>query len=161
MLKKEGIYMREEHLPVSEKFCLTIREASDYFGIGIKKMWRLAELNPEDFAVFNGSRLIIIRTRFEEYLLNCSYEKEGLGRAVKKPVLGDKDLLTADETARFYGLSRRKLTQFLKPDKDYQFIVYYRKRKLIIRDEFDTYMEKYPDILEDLKSARPAESETP
>ena len=71
--------MREEHLPVSEKFCLTIREASDYFGIGIKKMRRLAELNPEDFAVFNGSRLIIIRTRFEEYLLNCSYENEGLG----------------------------------------------------------------------------------
>ena len=35
----------EELIPVQEKYALTIREASEYFSIGIKKMRRLAEDN--------------------------------------------------------------------------------------------------------------------
>ena len=34
-----------ELIPVQEKYDLTIREASEYFSIGIKKMRRLAEVN--------------------------------------------------------------------------------------------------------------------
>ena len=88
--KERGIHhMRQEHLPVSEKFGLTINEASDYFGIGVKNLRHLAELNTEDYAIFNGNRFIIIRPRFEEYLLNCSAEKEELEAPVKKLSIGD------------------------------------------------------------------------
>lgn len=153
--------MHQEHLPVSEKFGLTIKEASDYFGIGIKKIRRIAETSPEDFAVFSGNRFIIIRPRFEEYLLNCSSEKEEVGKPAKKPLIGDKDLFTVDETARYYLLSRRKLTQFLNQDEDYPFIVFFRKRKLIIRDEFDVYMENHPELKKERKNARTTEPETP
>jgi len=52
----------EVRLPVSEKYLLSIREAAAYFGIGIKKMRRLAEDNLGRFAVYSGNRYLINRT---------------------------------------------------------------------------------------------------
>lgn len=48
---------------------LSIREASDYFGIGIKLMRRLAENHLSEFAIYLGNRYLIVRPRFEEYVL--------------------------------------------------------------------------------------------
>ena len=59
-------------LYLSEKYTLSIKEASVYFNIGIKKMRRLAEENIGDFALISGNRYLIIRTKFEEYLQNNS-----------------------------------------------------------------------------------------
>lgn len=59
-------------MPVSEKYMLSIREASEYFSIGIKKMRRLAEDNVGRFAVYSGNRYLIIRTRFEKYVEESS-----------------------------------------------------------------------------------------
>lgn len=39
-------------IPNSEKYMLTIKEASEYFNIGIKKMRRMAEENTGFYAVF-------------------------------------------------------------------------------------------------------------
>lgn len=64
--------MEEKSLPISEKFTLSIKEASMYFSIGVKKMRRLAEDNLDDFAVYSGNRYLIIRTKFEEYLQKTS-----------------------------------------------------------------------------------------
>ena len=36
--RKKEVYMDQNTIPVSEKFLLTIREASEYFNIGIKYM---------------------------------------------------------------------------------------------------------------------------
>ena len=75
--RKEGEFMQEIKtenvtVPVSEKYMLTIREASVYFNIGIKKMRRLAEDNAGRFAVFSGNRYLIIRTKFEKFVEECS-----------------------------------------------------------------------------------------
>ncbi|SFX14533.1 excisionase [Ruminococcus sp. XPD3002] len=59
-------------VPVSDKYMLTIREASIYFSIGEKKLRRLAEEHTGDFAVINGNRYLIIRTKFEQFLLETS-----------------------------------------------------------------------------------------
>lgn len=59
-------------LPVGEKFMLTIKEAAPYFNIGIKKMRRIAEDNLGTVAVFCGNRFLIIRPKFEEFILNSS-----------------------------------------------------------------------------------------
>ena len=59
-------------VPVSEKYMLTIREASVYFNIGIKKMRRLAEDNAGRFTVFSGNRYLIIRAKFEKFVEECS-----------------------------------------------------------------------------------------
>ncbi len=63
---------KEPVVPVSEKYMLTIREASIYFSIGEKKLRRLAEEHTGDFAVINGNRYLIIRTKFEQFLLETS-----------------------------------------------------------------------------------------
>ncbi len=64
--------MKEEKIPVSEKYALSINEAAQYFSIGIKKMRRLAEDNLDVFAVYSGNRYLIIRSKFEEYLQRSS-----------------------------------------------------------------------------------------
>jgi len=57
-----------KRIPLSEKYMLTIKEGASYFNIGIKKMRRLAEENVGGFAVCNGNRYLIIRSKFEEFL---------------------------------------------------------------------------------------------
>lgn len=59
-------------LPVSEKYMLTIKEAAAYFNIGIKKLRRIAEDNLGTVAVYCGNRFLIIRPKFEEFILNSS-----------------------------------------------------------------------------------------
>lgn len=59
-------------VPSCEKYMLTIREASVYFSIGVKKMRRLAENNLGVFSVFCGNKFLINRTKFEQYLNDTS-----------------------------------------------------------------------------------------
>ena len=58
-------------LPVSEKYMLTIKEAA-YFNIGIKRLRRIAEDNLGTVALYCGNRFLIIRPKFEEFILNSS-----------------------------------------------------------------------------------------
>ncbi|MCR5273092.1 MAG: helix-turn-helix domain-containing protein [Lachnospiraceae bacterium] len=57
-----------KELEISEKYLLTVKEASVYFNIGVKRIRRLAEENVGIFAVYCGNRYMIIREKFEEYL---------------------------------------------------------------------------------------------
>lgn len=59
-------------IPASEKYMLTIREAAEYFSIGVKKMRHLAEDNLGRFAVYSGNRYLIIRTKFEKFIEDSS-----------------------------------------------------------------------------------------
>lgn len=59
-------------IPLNEKYTLTIREASEYFGIGERKIRMLARFNYGGFAILNGNRVLIIRTIFEQFLANTS-----------------------------------------------------------------------------------------
>ena len=72
--------MSKNSVPISEKFTLSIREASEYFSIGVKVMRRLAEEHTDSFAVWNGNRFLIIRSRFEEYLISCLSDNERGGQ---------------------------------------------------------------------------------
>lgn len=67
---------RGMEIPISEKYMLTIKEASAYFNIGIKKMRRLAEDNTDSFAILMGNRYLIIRMRFEDYINSLLAGKE-------------------------------------------------------------------------------------
>ena len=57
-------------VPIGEKFMLTIKEAAPYYNIGQKKLRRMAEDNLGVFSVYRGNRYLIIRPKFEEFLLN-------------------------------------------------------------------------------------------
>lgn len=68
--------MKEKGIPVSEKYMLSIKEASEYFSIGIKNMRRMAEENTGSFAVFMGNRYLIVRTKFEDYMDSLTKREE-------------------------------------------------------------------------------------
>ncbi|SET20517.1 excisionase [[Clostridium] polysaccharolyticum] len=57
-----------KEIPIQDKYMLSIREASVYFNIGMKKLRRMAEDNEGEFALYFGNRFLICRSRFEEYL---------------------------------------------------------------------------------------------
>lgn len=61
--------MKEINVPVFEKYLLTIEEAAVYFGIGQKKLRRLAEESTgANWVLMNGNRLLIKRKMFEHVL---------------------------------------------------------------------------------------------
>ena len=56
-------------IQVKDKFCLTIEEASCYFGIGEKKLRKLVHDNLDaGFVIQNGVKILIKRQRFEQFL---------------------------------------------------------------------------------------------
>ena len=61
-----------KEMTTGEKYLLTIKEAGEYFNIGVKKMRRLAEENLGVFSVYSRNRYLINRTKFEEFLCNTS-----------------------------------------------------------------------------------------
>ena len=71
MEEKKNAWGRTSNIPINEKYMLSIREASDYFGIGIKNMRRLAENNTNKFALYFGNRYLIVRHLFEAYIMEC------------------------------------------------------------------------------------------
>lgn len=57
------------NIPISEKYSLTIKEASKYFGIGENKLRRLAvENHTANWVILNGNRILIKRKQFEKIL---------------------------------------------------------------------------------------------
>lgn len=56
-------------LSISEKYNLTIAEASEYFNIGEKKIRQIVqENNTADFILYNGAKLLIKRAKFEQFI---------------------------------------------------------------------------------------------
>lgn len=145
-----------QKLPISEKYSLTVKEAADYFGIGQKKMRRMAEDHIGTFSFYNGNRYQIIRTEFEQYLKKSPImqKPQEEGDELKRAILEEKSIFNPEEAIAFYDLSRRKFKQLLEGDEELPFVAFFRKRRIIIRSEFEEYMEKYPEIMEGLKNGK-------
>lgn len=65
----------------------------------------------------------------------------------------EKDYLTPLEAVRYWSLSKNKFYNFINSGM-YSFVVLYRKRKLILREEFDNYLSLNPEIKETLQNGR-------
>lgn len=65
----------QNNVPLCEKFLLTVKEASLYFNIGENKLHRIvSEYVDSDFkfVIQNGSRTMINRKKFEDFLNNTT-----------------------------------------------------------------------------------------
>lgn len=61
--------MKEQEIPIWEKYTLTIDEAAKYFRIGENKLRKLAEENlASGWVIMNGNRLQIKRKQFEKLI---------------------------------------------------------------------------------------------
>ena len=59
----------ESNVPLWHKYNLTITEASEYFNIGEKKLRQMVQENETaDFLLNNGVKVLIKRTKFEQFL---------------------------------------------------------------------------------------------
>ena len=63
--------MANKPINIPDKFLLTFEEASHYFGIGINKLYAMADDRP-DWLIYNGQREMVKRVRLEKYLLESS-----------------------------------------------------------------------------------------
>lgn len=60
---------KENSVPLWHKYSLTITEASEYFNIGEKKLRQMVQENETaDFLLNNGVKVLIKRTKFEQFL---------------------------------------------------------------------------------------------
>ena len=65
---------------------------------------------------------------------------------MKNPSPGVKNIITPTEAIDYFVLSRRKFYDLLKSDKQKDFLVFYKERKMIIRTSFAKYLEVHPDL---------------
>ena len=60
---------KEINVPLWHQYTLTITEASEYFGIGEKKLRQMVQENATaDFLLNNGVKVLIKRMKFEQFL---------------------------------------------------------------------------------------------
>jgi len=65
--------MKQDSIPIWEKYTLTICEAAQYFQIGEGKLRRFIDENPdEEYILHNGNRKQIKRIMFERYIDKCT-----------------------------------------------------------------------------------------
>ncbi len=61
--------MKQEKIPIWQKYTLSIEEAAEYFRIGQGRLRELAAENPNaDFLLSNGNRIQIKRKLFEQFI---------------------------------------------------------------------------------------------
>lgn len=58
----------EAHVPIHLKMTLTIKEAAEYSSIGINKIDALLKQPNCSFVLFVGTRKLVKRREFEEYI---------------------------------------------------------------------------------------------
>ena len=71
-----------------------------------------------------------------------------------RPALETKAILNPGEAIQMYGMSARRFQSLLKSKRKLPFLALYHKRKLIIRAEFDKYLEEHPEEKEQLKKCQ-------
>ena len=72
---------------------------------------------------------------------------------MKQIPLGMKDILTTEEAIRHFGLSTRKFCRWLA--KPHSFVVYFRKRKIILWGELERYFLRHPEEREAMANGKP------
>ncbi len=63
--------INSRQIPVWNRYLLTVKESANYFNIGENKMHKIANENIDskyNFVIQNGSRTMINRKKFEQYL---------------------------------------------------------------------------------------------
>lgn len=69
LMQKDFYRSNNNDVPISEKYTLTIEEASKYFRIGENKLRKLAEANlNSSWVLMNGNRIQIKRKQLEKII---------------------------------------------------------------------------------------------
>lgn len=79
MLKETAVksskFEERTNVPIGEKYLITIKESTQYFNIGEKKLRRIIAENrnaKECFTVCIGNKILVNRSKFEIFLNNTT-----------------------------------------------------------------------------------------
>ena len=62
------INITQERVSIENKFALTVKEAAEYFNIGEHRIRELTDKKDCPFVLWVGSKRLVKRKKFEEYL---------------------------------------------------------------------------------------------
>ncbi len=62
-----------------------------------------------------------------------------------RPSVADKDVITVDEAIAYYGLSTITFRRYLREIDGADYLAFYRGRKLILRHQFERFLEDNPE----------------
>lgn len=65
---------------------------------------------------------------------------------MKKADLNSKDILNPNEAITLFELSQRKFYKLLNEKPHLSFLAHYKTRKLILRVEFEKYLNDHPEL---------------
>ena len=66
----KGFVRKDEYIPIWEKANLTINEAAEYSNVGVNRIDKLLRTPNCPFVLYVGSKKLVKRKAFEEYLNN-------------------------------------------------------------------------------------------
>lgn len=69
---------------------------------------------------------------------------------MKKPSPELKNVLNPEEAVQYFGFSRRKFFRMLREGKFKKYTALYGRRRLILRREFEKYLEENSEVKEGL-----------
>ena len=123
-----------------------------YTGIGRDKLREMTNREDCPFILWNGSKRLIKRQAFDEYILKVySIESGGAETVWKKGnvrfdvPIWHKLNLSIEEAAKYSGIGRAKLYEMTNRE-DCPFVLWVESRRLIKRKEFDEYISKVYSI---------------
>ena len=73
---------------------------------------------------------------------------------MSKADLASKDYLNPGEAIELYVLSPRKFYKLLDSKATLKFVALYRTRKLILREQFEEYLEEHPELRRRVRDGR-------
>lgn len=65
---KIGVDSMKKEIPISEKYTLTLEEASAYFNIGIDRLREITNENREELVLMVGTKRLIKKSRMEKWI---------------------------------------------------------------------------------------------
>ena len=75
-------------------------------------------------------------------------------KEMAKPRLEEKEFLNPEEAIRHWNFSSRKFYRFLDETDGGMCLAYYKKRKLILREAFEKYLQENPTVKEGLANGK-------
>lgn len=145
-------------VPLWKKMNLTVEEAAEYSGIGVSKIKETSNQKNCPFVLWNGTKRLIKRKQFEDYLEtqysvleedermdNKLTETGSSNRRVAAVPIWVKPYLTIEEAAEYTGIGRDKLYEMTSL-ADCPFVLWVGNRRMIKRRIFDEYIEQMYSI---------------
>lgn len=125
-------------MELKEKRMITIKEASDWFSIGVKSMLNYAKQGEGEYAVYVGNRYMILPDKFERHLMKSDEKaKENRTEGIIR-VLGMR-FVSAKAAAKLFTIGEKRMRSLAEMGEG-NFSIHFGDRWLVSPDRLEEYL---------------------